>query len=277
MTSAPTGRTTSSTSSTRCTASSATGSTSCAATTTHTAARNGSPATQWIELPGVAVALLDTTIPQQANGTLRAEQLEWLDERAAASTVPVLVMGHHHQWLPPAAAHGIEVPISEGDDVLRHRSGGEHAPSPRCASGGRRSSPTRVGTRTATAAARCRAACPSIEVGCVKDFPGTWAEYRVFEGGVLQVVHRISSPEALEWSERCRVLYSDFGLDYTGVRVGDPRRPLLPHRPALSADGDAHTSPGATTPSVSILNLLVDNTRSHRYVVLNQSVEKEER
>ena len=24
---------------------------------------------------------------------------------------------------------------------------------------------------------------PSIEVGCVKDFPGTWAEYRVYEGG----------------------------------------------------------------------------------------------
>ena len=34
---------------------------------------------------------------------------------------------------------------------------------------------------------------PSIEVGCVKDFPGTWAEYRVYEGGVMQVVHRISS------------------------------------------------------------------------------------
>ena len=38
---------------------------------------------------------------------------------------------------------------------------------------------------------------PSIEVGCVKDFPGTWAEYRVYEGGVMQVVHRISIPEAL--------------------------------------------------------------------------------
>ena len=35
---------------------------------------------------------------------------------------------------------------------------------------------------------------PSIEVGCVKDFPGTWAEYRVHDGGILQVVHRISTP-----------------------------------------------------------------------------------
>ena len=52
---------------------------------------------------------------------------------------------------------------------------------------------------------------PSIDVGCVKDFPGTWAEYRVYEGGLLQIVHRISSPEALAWSEECRDLYPTSG------------------------------------------------------------------
>ena len=61
---------------------------------------------------------------------------------------------------------------------------------------------------------------PSIEVGCVKDFPGTWAEYRVYEGGVTQVVHRISEPAALAWSERCRHLYSDFGIDYESYALG---------------------------------------------------------
>ena len=61
---------------------------------------------------------------------------------------------------------------------------------------------------------------PTIEVGCVKDFPGTWAEYRVYETGVMQVVHRISSPEALVWSERCRHLYSDFGIDYETYALG---------------------------------------------------------
>jgi hypothetical protein len=61
---------------------------------------------------------------------------------------------------------------------------------------------------------------PTIEVGCVKDFPGTWAEYRVYETGVMQVVHRISSPEALGWSERCRHLYSDFGIDYESYALG---------------------------------------------------------
>jgi len=65
-----------------------------------------------------------------------------------------------------------------------------------------------------------RSGVPSIEIGCVKDFPGTWAEYRVYEGGITQVVHRISSPEALSWSDRCRNLYRDFGVDYESYAMG---------------------------------------------------------
>ena len=60
----------------------------------------------------------------------------------------------------------------------------------------------------------------TVEIGCVKDFPGTWAEYRVYEGGVMQVVHRISDPAALDWSERCRHLYHDFGIDYETYALG---------------------------------------------------------
>ena len=52
----------------------------------------------------------------------------------------------------------------------------------------------------------------------MKDFPGSWADYRVFEGGILQVHRRISTPEALAWSERCRELYRDFGVDYMASR-----------------------------------------------------------
>jgi hypothetical protein len=50
---------------------------------------------------------------------------------------------------------------------------------------------------------------PWVEVGCAKDFPGSWAEYRVFEGGILQVHRRIhSNAAAVAWSERCRSLYA---------------------------------------------------------------------
>jgi Icc protein len=73
---------------------------------------------------------------------------------------------------------------------------------------------------------------PSIEVGCVKDFPGSWAEYQVYDGGILQIVHRISAPEALAWSEQCRVLYADFGVDYAAYALGrlDDRCLAIPYR-----------------------------------------------
>ena len=34
------------------------------------------------------------------------------------------------------------------------------------------------------------------------------------------MVHRVSSPEALAWSEECRELYSDFGVDYAAYAMG---------------------------------------------------------
>jgi hypothetical protein len=78
---------------------------------------------------------------------------------------------------------------------------------------------------------------PSIEIGCVKDFPGSWAEYRVYEGGIMQVVHRISGKDALRWSERCRGLYSDFGVDYATYAMGplEHRCFTIPRRGAGSA------------------------------------------
>jgi Icc protein len=165
---------------------------------------------QWIELPGVSVALLDTTIPHAASGHLTAEQLDWLDAEAAASTAPVIAMGHHQQWtaggernpeyfgIDPDASDGLTAVITRRPAIVAYTAGHTHRHRVRPVDGG----------------------VPSIEVGCVKDFPGTWAEYRVYEGGIVQVVHRISSPAALAWSESCRVLYADYGVDYARYAMG---------------------------------------------------------
>lgn len=46
---------------------------------------------------------------------------------------------------------------------------------------------------------------PLVEVSSTIEFPGSWAEYRIYEEGAMQVVHRISSdPVALRWIERSR-------------------------------------------------------------------------
>jgi Icc protein len=168
----------------------------------------------WIELPGIAIALMDTAIPTETTGDLGEFQLKWLDEMADSTDSPVLVMGHHQQWTPDTSADGhrsegyfgINPDASDAlnDVVSRHRNiigytaGHTH--------------------RHRVRSMACGA--PTIEIGCVKDFPGTWAEYRVYEGGVMQVVHRISDPVALEWSERCRHLYEDFGIDYETYALG---------------------------------------------------------
>jgi predicted phosphodiesterase len=171
--------------------------------------RTAHAADEWIELDGVAVALVDTVIPDRASGTLRPEQLDWLDAGAAAATVPVIVMGHHQQWvggtrdpfyfgLDPDASDALTDVIRRRPAIVAYAAGHTHRHRVRTVAGG----------------------VPTIEVGCVKDFPGTWAEYRVFDGGIQQIVHRLSAPAALEWSERCRGLYADFGLDYGAYALG---------------------------------------------------------
>jgi 3',5'-cyclic-AMP phosphodiesterase len=169
---------------------------------------------QWIELPGVVVALLDTAIPGATTGSLSTEQLDWLDERCAGADRPVFVMGHHQQWigsgpdakrsddyfgLHPEASDALDAVAARRTGIVAYAAGHTHRHRVRH---------------------MARSGVPSIEIGCTKDFPGTWAEYRVYEGGIMQVVHRMSSPEALAWSESCRNLYSDFGIDYGSYALG---------------------------------------------------------
>jgi len=168
----------------------------------------------WIDLPGVSVALLDTAIPGVTTGTITTSQIEWLDDHCATAATPVLVMGHHQQWigvdeasersldyfgLHPDPSDALDEVTQRHPAIVGYTAGHTHR---------HRVRPMR------------RSRVPSIEVGCTKDFPGTWAEYRVFEGGIMQVVHRISTPDALAWSESCRHLYADFGLDYATYALG---------------------------------------------------------
>ena len=162
-----------------------------------------------VELPGITIALLDTVIPLQTTGTITAAQIDWLDAVAAVSTSPMIVMGHHQQWVEgtrsdayfgihPDASDALDAVATRRPSIVAYAAGHTHR---------HRVRPMRCGI-------------PSIEVGCVKDFPGTWAEYRVYDGGIAQVVHRVSSPAALSWSERCRGLMADFGFDYSTYALG---------------------------------------------------------
>ena len=160
-----------------------------------------------IDLPGVTVAVIDTTIANRATGAISADTLEWLDAVGADAERPVLVMGHHHNWGPGSRVrsddyYGIRPDDSEALAAVFGR-------RPRLAgyfAGHTHRSRVRRFNSTG--------AIPWVEVASVKEFPGVWAEYRVYEGGILQVVRRLNQPAALSWSERTRALYGGTYFDY---------------------------------------------------------------
>jgi len=180
----------------------------------YTGRRFASEPCQSLDLPGVTLAVLDTVIEGRDSGQVRVEQLDWLDELASRADRPVLVFGHHHPWKPGStnrsadyfginptdSEHLVEL-IARRQAIAGYFAGHTHR--------------NRVRRFAETGEV------PYVEVACVKDFPGSWAEYRVFEGGLLQVHRRLSSPSALAWSEMCRGLYWGMYPTYALGRLED--------------------------------------------------------
>jgi 3',5'-cyclic AMP phosphodiesterase CpdA len=179
---------------------------------------------QRVDLPGCTIALLDTTVPLETSGGFTPEQAEWLDDVAATADRPVLVFGHHHVWspdsnqrpdsyfgiLPDASERLVEV-VARRPAILGYFAGHTH--------------------RNRVRRIRATGDRPWVEVACVKDYPGTWAEYRVHERGILQVHRRISTPEALAWSEQTRHMIADM---YAGYAFGSLDERCFAMRPAAA-------------------------------------------
>jgi predicted phosphodiesterase len=183
--------------------------------------RFASEAFQERELPGVTLAVIDTVIEGRNSGQVRDEQIEWLDELAARADRPVLVFGHHHPWNPGSSKRSAEYFGINPDDS-------EHlveliARRPAiCGYFAGHTHRNRVRRFAATGAV------PYVEVACVKDFPGSWAEYRVYEGGILQIHRRLCSPAALAWSEKCRAMFWGMYPSYAMGRLEDRCFSVLP-------------------------------------------------
>lgn len=173
------------------------------------------------QLPGVTLAVLDTSADGQVNGHLDADQLEWLDELGSRAESPVLVFGHHPVWNPaeeprhdrtfgivPDDTEALAAVFARRPRLLGYFAGHTH--------------------RNRVVELPGAPGVPFVEVACVKDFPGTWAEYRVHEGVILQVHRRISTPDALAWSERTRGMFAGHYPQYAFGRLRERCFALLP-------------------------------------------------
>lgn len=162
---------------------------------------------QEVTLPGVTLAVIDTSRDRQVHGSVSADQLDWLDELGQRADRPVLVFGHHHLGDPGSrekADRNFGITLEDSAALLevfaRRRSLRGYFAGHTHRNRVRHFGPT--------------GDVPWVEVACVKDYPGTWARYDVHEGGIVQTAHRIASPEALAWTEQTRHMYHGLYHDY---------------------------------------------------------------
>ena len=166
-----------------------------------------------VGLDGVTLAVLDTVIPTLERGQVTHHQLDWLDQLAADTSGPVMVFGHHHLWnldadhrsemyfgINPDDSEALAAIVGRRENIVGYFAGHTH----------------RNRVRRFPQARDV----PFVEIACTKDYPGAWAEYRVYEGGYTQVVRRTATPEAMAWTEKTRGMFAGLYRDYALGELG---------------------------------------------------------
>ena len=144
-------------------------------------ARQGAPYA--IALDGVTLAVLDT-VGARVTSAVRSppSSVGWLDDLAAARPDPVLVFAHHPVFNHDPSSGLTRTTTTRRCSPRSSRARREHRRVLRRAHAHqpRRARPAR------------RATCRASRSRARKDYPGAWAEYRVYEGGYTQVMRRVS-------------------------------------------------------------------------------------
>ena len=140
------------------------------------------------DVPGARILVADTTIRGRGDGTLERTGAAVLD--LATCDRPVFVGLHHHFHRYGVVTHWpLGIPKSEADAFFPAL---------------RRVNPLAFVTSGHSHRDRLRThhgiACS--EVASTKDWPGVWAGYVVHEGGIRQVVRKVSA--AVDWHEYSR-------------------------------------------------------------------------
>jgi hypothetical protein len=159
------------------------------------------PAPRAVDLGGWRLLLLDTVEPGEHHGVFGRARMAWLAdalEETRARAIPTLVLTHH-QPVPPEHRHRFPNTIG----MLPEHS----IPFVELLGRYPQVKGVLIGHTHRNRVHRFAGApdVPFVEVSCVKDYPGTFAVYRLFaDGSFRQEVRRISSERALAHSTRCR-------------------------------------------------------------------------
>lgn len=144
-----------------------------------------------IDLPGVRLVLVDSTVPGNGWGSIARHADEVAELNAQADNGLFIATHHQPQRFssPLYWPHGIP-----GPDARRFARTVMAAGSSVLASSG----------HTHRCRVRRVAGMPWSEVSATNHYPAMWAGYRVHEGSIAQTARRIAAPGALDWSEHTR-------------------------------------------------------------------------
>lgn len=144
-----------------------------------------------LDLPGLRVVVADTSVKDRGYGRVH-DIVDEVVEHLSESDRPVFLGLHHHMeglpfpWFWPPG-----IPMAQGRKFLQ----AIRSANPRVlVSSG----------HTHRNRAYHRGGVLITEVGSPKDYPGVWAGYTVYEGGITQTVRRVASPCALSWTDPTR-------------------------------------------------------------------------
>jgi 3',5'-cyclic-AMP phosphodiesterase len=163
------------------------------------------PAPRAVDLGGWRLLLLDTVEPGEHHGIFPGERMRWLADALGETEscgMPTIVL-IHHQPVPPE--HRDRFPNTIG--MLPEHS----IPFVELLGRSPQVKGVLIGHTHRNRVHRFAAApgVPFVEVSCVKDYPGSYAIYRLFADGTFrQEVRRISSERALAHSTRCRDFFA---------------------------------------------------------------------
>ena len=145
------------------------------------------------DLPGLRLVLVDSTTAGRNEGTLTGVADDLVDAVRDADPNGAVLVALHHQLHPRTGAEvwprGI---VHEQSRTLLEHLGAVH----------------RHVLVTSGHTHRHRrwthAGVTTTQVGSTKDYPGVWAGYVVAEGGLRQVVRRVTEPSCIAWTDRTR-------------------------------------------------------------------------
>jgi 3',5'-cyclic-AMP phosphodiesterase len=147
-----------------------------------------------LDVPGLRLVLMSTASgnPRLHRGELGPEMSRKIARLAGEPAGPAWVALHHpYEKYPFRTVYPPGLPFGEGREFLN------------ALVGAKRDAFVTFGHRHRN---RRYDYGPLVvtEVGSTKDYPGVWAGYKVYEGGLVQVVRRTARRDVISWTEATR-------------------------------------------------------------------------